>query len=94
MLLKATSKYLPLGSSFVLFLQTTATFVGGIELKYGALEAAFQFTAKHQLSLSNNSISSQSIIKMESYFSWTTALSVYQGWPLWQSVSERLGNNQ
>ena len=58
--------------------------------KYSALEAAFQFAVKHQLSLSNNSISSQSIIKMESYFSWTEALSVYQGWPQWQSVSERL----
>jgi hypothetical protein len=57
---------------------------------YGVLGAAFQFTVKHQLSLSNNSISSQSIIKMESYFSWTTALSVYQGWPQWQSMSERL----
>lgn len=62
--------------------------------RYGALEAAFQFTVKHQLSLSNNSISSQSIIKMESYFSWTAALSVYQGWPQWQSVSERLEDNQ
>lgn len=58
--------------------------------EYSALEAAFQFAVKHQLSLSNNSISSQSIIKMESYFHWTEALSVYQGWPQWQSVSERL----
>lgn len=51
----------------------------------GALRTVFQFTVKHQLSLSNNSISSQSIIKMESYFSWTEALSVYQGWPQCQS---------
>lgn len=93
MLFKAMSKYLPLVLLFYFYKQLPYLWVEHSS-KYGALESAFQFTVKHQLSLSNNSISSQSIIKMESYFSWTTALSVYQGWPQWQRMSERLGNNQ
>lgn len=77
MLLKAMSKYLPLVLLFYFYKQLPYLWVE-YSSRYAALEAAFQFTVKHQLSLSNNSISSQSIIKMESYFSWTTALSVYQ----------------
>lgn len=83
------SKYLTLALLFCFHEQLPYLWIE-YSSKYSALEAAFQFTEKLQLSLSNNSISSQSIIKMESYFSWTEALSVYQGWPQWQSVSERL----
>lgn len=89
MLLKAMSKYLTFVLLFYFYKQLPYLWME-YSSEYSALEAAFQFTVKHQLSLSNNSISSQSIIKMESYFSWTAALSVYQGWPQWQSVSERL----
>lgn len=93
MLLTTMIEYLTLVLLFYFYKQLPYLWVESSSTN-SALEAAFQCTVKHQLSLSNNSISSQSIIKMESYFSRTAALSVYQDWPQWQSGSERLWNNQ
>lgn len=89
MLLTALFEYLTSVLLFCFYKQLPYLWVEYSSM-YSALEAAFQFTVKHQLSLSNNSISSQSIIKMESYFSRTAALSVCQDWPQRQSGSERL----